>query len=133
MRTRSLVLTLCLTMVIVTGCAQSLPSASPASGAPKAVASAGGDPQRGRRLLAEKGCIACHTARGVPEATGSIGPTLTGAASKDRIADAVPNTRENMQRWLMNPPAVKPGTTMPQLGVTEKDAEDLIAFLNTLK
>ncbi|MFN0071361.1 MAG: c-type cytochrome [Chloroflexota bacterium] len=92
-----------------------------------------GDAQQGRKLLIEKGCGACHTARGVPEATGSIGPTLTGMASKPRIADTLPYSPENLKRWIINPPAVKPGTAMPPLGLSDKDADDLVTFLDTLK
>lgn len=114
--------------------------ASPGTSAPAKPASAGapvtvgeGDVAQGRKLLIEKGCGACHTVRGVPEATGSIGPTLTGMASKPRIADAVPNTPENMKRWITNPPSVKPGTAMPGLGLSDKESNDLVAFLETLK
>ena len=102
-------------------------------GADKAASTGTGDPQHGRTLLVEKGCGACHTARGVPEATGSIGPNLTGIASRPRIADTLPNTPENMKRWIINPSVVKPGTMMPPLGLSDKEADDLVSFLETLK
>ena len=106
----------------------------PSSGNTDKPAAAGaGDPQRGRTLLIDKGCGACHTARGVPEATGSIGPNLTGIASRPKIADTLPNTPDNMKRWIMNPSVIKPGTMMPPLGLSDKEADDLVAFLETLK
>lgn len=104
-----------------------------ADGADKATATGAGDPQHGRTLLVEKGCGACHTARGVPEATGSIGPNLNGIASRPRIADTLPNTPENMKLWIINPSVVKPGTMMPPLGLSDKEADDLVSFLETLK
>lgn len=111
------------------------PAAGPAtqsgSGAPVTVGE--GDAQAGRKLLIEKGCGACHTARGVPEATGSIGPALTGLAGRPKIADTLPNTPENMKKWISNPPAVKPGTMMPSLSLSDKESNDLVAFLETLK
>jgi len=115
-------------------------SSPPSSGSQATSAVAGssastssGDAQKGRTLLIEKGCGACHTARGVPEATGSIGPNLTGIASRPRIAETLDNTPENMKRWITNPSAVKPGTMMPPLGLSDTESSDLVAFLETLK
>jgi cytochrome c1 len=34
-----------------------------------------------------------------------------------------------MVRWLRDPAATKPDTTMPSLGLTEEEAQDLAAFL----
>src|SRR5215208_4600977 len=120
--TRGTLITLLLVLMGVTGCASSTaPASSGGSDVPVSVGE--GDPQAGRRLMIEKGCGACHTARGVPEATGSIGPALTGIASRPKIADTLPNTPENMKRWMANPPAVKPGTTMPSLGLSSKEAD----------
>jgi cytochrome c1 len=34
-----------------------------------------------------------------------------------------------MTRWLLNPAAVKPGATMPALGLIEQEARDLTVFL----
>jgi cytochrome c len=45
----------------------------------------------------------------------------------------LPNTPENMFRWLQNPPAVDPLTAMPNLGVTEADARDMAGYLYTLR
>jgi cytochrome c1 len=35
-------------------------------------------------------------------------------------------------RWLQNPQAIDPQSAMPDLGVKEKDARDIAAFLYTL-
>jgi cytochrome c2 len=39
----------------------------------------------------------------------------------------------NLRRWLENPPAVKAGSKMPDLGLSAEEIERLIAFLNTLE
>lgn len=126
-------LALCLTALIALG-ASACGSRAPGGKAdPAAWEQVPGDAQAGRKLFVEKGCGVCHVARGVPEAMGTIGPNLAGSPTKEQIAEVIPNTPDNMKRWLINPPAVKPGTAMPQLGVTDREADDLVAFLATLK
>jgi cytochrome c1 len=38
-----------------------------------------------------------------------------------------------MIKWLRNPPAVDDKTAMPNMGVTEKDARNIAAYLYTLR
>jgi cytochrome c1 len=45
----------------------------------------------------------------------------------------LPNTPENLVRWLRDPQKLNPRTAMPDLGVTERDAQDIAAYLYTLK
>jgi cytochrome c1 len=89
-----------------------------------------GDPENGRRLITAKGCGNCHTVRGVPGATRVVGPNLTNVALRPTLAgEAIPNSPETMVRWIMDPPALKPGTAMPKLGLSEEEARDITAFL----
>jgi cytochrome c len=91
-----------------------------------------GDPGEGRRLIVAKGCAGCHTINGVPGATGVVGPNLTNVTLRPTIAgETIPNSPEMLVQWLLDPPAVKPGTTMPKLGLTEQEARDLVAFLES--
>jgi cytochrome c oxidase subunit 2 len=80
------------------------------------------------------GCGACHVVRGVSEA-GSVGPDLTHFGSRRTIgAGTLPNTPDDLQRWLADAPGVKPGIHMPPfatLGDEELDA--LVAFLGGLR
>ena len=95
-----------------------------------------GDPNNGKELFAAKGCIACHVAPGVPGATGTIGPNLRGIgdpSKRPELAGNVPNTADNLRRWIRDPAAVKPGTMMPNLNLTEKETDDLLALLATLR
>ena len=91
-----------------------------------------GDPAVGERLIQEKGCGGCHTLSGVPGATGVAGPNLTNIALRPTLAgETLPNSPEVLQRWLLDPSALKPGTSMPKLGLTPQDARDLVAFLES--
>ena len=72
----------------------------------------------------------------MPEAGGTIGPHLRGIGNPEgqpKIGAVADNTPENMRRWLLNPQQVKPGTSMPSLGLSESEAESIAAFLETLK
>lgn len=86
----------------------------------------------GRRLVGQKGCTGCHVIPGAGGG-GSIGPSLAGFASKPTIADGIPNTRENLTQWIVDPASLKPGTTMPGLRLSPAEANAIVAFLETLK
>jgi mono/diheme cytochrome c family protein len=90
------------------------------------------DARRGLRTLRQYGCQGCHR---IPDVTGPdvhVGPSLHGFTRRPLIASALPNTRDNVVRWLMDPKSVRPRTLMPDLGVTEQHAQDIHAYLATL-
>jgi mono/diheme cytochrome c family protein len=89
----------------------------------------GADADRGRRLIAERGCTACHTVPGVSGPASRVGPPLGDMARQAYIAGLLPNTPQNMVRWLMDPPAINPRTAMPDTGLREADAEAIAAYL----
>jgi cytochrome c2 len=83
-------------------------------------------------IMRQHGCPGCHVIPGIPEAVGTIGPTLEGLGSKARIVGGtLRNSPENLRRWLRNPKAVRM-TMMPNLGLTEPEIDVLIKFLQTL-
>ena len=90
------------------------------------------DVQRGRTALSQYACSACHTIPGVTSSSPQVGPPLAGMARRGVIAGRLPNTRENMVTWLRAPQKVDPHTAMPDLRVTEADAHDIAAYLETL-
>lgn len=92
----------------------------------------GGDVERGAEALRSYGCGACHTIPGIAGANALVGPPLTDWSKRHYIAGTLPNTPENMLRWLQSPQAIRPGTAMPTLGVTEEDARDISAYLYSL-
>lgn len=86
----------------------------------------------GRRLVSQKGCTGCHVIPGAGGG-GSIGPSLAGFASKPTIVGEIPNTRENLAQWIVDPASLKPGTSMPALRLSPKETDAIVAFLQTLK
>lgn len=89
--------------------------------------------EEGQALLMSKGCIACHRIDGTP-AAGVLGPDLSHVGSRRTIAAGIlENNRENMIRWLRDPKAVKPGTTMPTLDLTDEELRTLADYLGSLE
>jgi cytochrome c len=91
-----------------------------------------GNPGRGARLIGQYGCGSCHTVPGVRGADGLVGPPLTKFGSRSYIGGELPNNGDNLRRWIRDPQAVEPGTAMPDLSVTDADAQDIAAYLFTL-
>jgi cytochrome c oxidase subunit 2 len=94
----------------------------------------------GKRLLNEKGCIACHTMDGTP----SVGPTFKGAFGKKVQVMAGGKEREILidekyiHKSILEPQAEVlkgfPDVMPPQEGqVTDADIEAIIAYLKELK
>jgi mono/diheme cytochrome c family protein len=92
----------------------------------------GGDSDRGRYVLLQYGCITCHDIPGVVGAAIPVGPPLAGMGLRSFIGGVMPNTQENMVRWLLAPQQYVPDGAMPNLGVSERDARDMAAFLGSL-
>lgn len=87
----------------------------------------------GQQEFTTGACIGCHAVRGTI-AAARVGPELTHVGSRTTIASGImDNTPENMARWLRNPPAVKPGSKMPDLNLTEDQIQRLVAYLESLK
>ena len=93
----------------------------------------GANPHRGRALIVHYGCGACHVVPGIYTARGVVGPPLYFFGRRTMIAGELPNSTENLIRWLRNPPAIEPGTSMPNLGLNEKQARDIAAYLESLQ
>lgn len=89
----------------------------------------GGDPVRGQAIIRPYGCNTCHTIPGVPGADGLVGPPLTHVAERSYLGGSLPNTPQNLARWIEHPRAVNPHSAMPELGVTDRDARDMAAYL----
>jgi cytochrome c oxidase subunit II len=92
-----------------------------------------GEAATGQQLFMTGVCSGCHTIRGT-NAAGKVGPDLTHLASRKIFSGGVlENTPENLRTWLANPPAVKPGTIMPNLNLGSEEITSLIAYLEELK
>jgi cytochrome c2 len=107
----------------------SAPAAPAAAGAAKTseapaaekVAAAPG--LNGADLFGSKTCGACHVLTGVPGAVGPVGPKLDGIGKTRDVAW--------LTAWLKDPAAVKAGTTMPNLGLTDAEAKAIAEFIVT--
>ena len=92
-----------------------------------------GNADHGKELIAQYGCTACHQIPGIKGPRGMVGPSLEHVASRTYVAGKFQNSPATMTKWLQNPQAMDPNNAMPNLGVTPKDAEDITAYLYTLK
>jgi len=101
-------------------------------GAVVAVADKPGDPEAGRRAMGQYLCATCHQIPGVVGANKHVGPPLNGMATRRYIGGVIPNTPDMMVRWLQDPKQFDPLSAMPALGITDKDARDMAAYLYTL-
>jgi cytochrome c len=93
----------------------------------------GGDAARGKQLITQYRCGSCHWIPGIASAQGLVGPPLMMFARRTFIAGELPNTPENLEKWIENPPSVEPHTAMPNLGVGDEQARDIAAYLYTLR
>jgi cytochrome c2 len=85
--------------------------------------------QRGEDALGAYGCVHCHTIPGVHGADATVGPPLDDWADRAYVAGTLPNTPRNLVQWITAPQSVVPGNAMPDLGVPERTARDIAAYL----
>ena len=100
---------------------------------PDTLQPAPGDPDRGRFVILQYGCVVCHDIPGVVGAAIPVGPPLAKMGMRSFIGGRLANTSENMVRWLRDPQQFVPDGAMPNLGVSERDARDITAYLESLK
>lgn len=89
--------------------------------------------EAGRILVQEYGCTSCHQIPGVEAPEGRVGPPLGDFAERSVIAGQLPHSRENAVLWITSPKVVEPETLMPDLDVTEEEAEAILAYLYSLE
>jgi cytochrome c oxidase subunit 2 len=84
------------------------------------------------KLYADNACGGCHTIQGV--SSGTVAPNLTHIGSRTTIGSGVlPNSPENMARWMQDPQAYKPGSLMPNFRFSPEQARAMAAMLEDLK
>ena len=109
-------------MPMLMGC---MPAAQPQQAA--------GDADRGQQLMSQYHCGECHEVPGVESARGTRAVTLEAFGRRSYIAGRVPNRPELLVRWIAEPASLVPGTTMPAMGVSGRDAQDIAAYLESLR
>jgi len=115
---------LALTVMVAAGCDS---DAAPAS------TDDTGNIERGRRLLDQFQCGACHTIPGVPLARGIDGPPLDQFGRRSYIAGKIPNTEALLAKWIADPHSMISTTTMPSMGASEEEARHMAAYLRSLQ
>lgn len=78
-----------------------------------------GDPEIGKRLVEELGCLGCHTVGSL--AANDFGPELTGLGSKVKP--------DWLFTWLKDPQHYAAGTRMPNLRLSDEEAAHITSFL----
>jgi cytochrome c oxidase subunit 2 len=87
----------------------------------------------GQLVFEQQACINCHTVAGTV-ANGRYGPDLTHLMSRETLAaGAMPNTPENLKKWIDDPNTFKPGCLMPAMHLTDRQDAQITAYLLTLK
>jgi cytochrome c oxidase subunit 2 len=93
----------------------------------------GEDAAAGQRVFASTACVNCHTISRT-SASGRFGPDLTHLMSRSTIAaGAASNTPEMLRLWIKTPDAIKPGSKMPAMGLSDSDADAVVKYLETLR
>ena len=91
-----------------------------------------GDAERGVAAMQQYACTTCHTIPGMVGAAAHVGPPLAGIGDRKYLGGRLPNSPENMVKWIRHPREISPQSLMPDLGVTEEHARDMAAYLLTL-
>ena len=89
--------------------------------------------QAGQYVFEHQACISCHTVAGTV-ATGRYGPDLTHMMSRDTIAaGATLNNKDELLKWVTDPSQIKPGSLMPAMHLSDRENQQITAYLLTLK
>jgi len=87
----------------------------------------------GKAVYEANACVNCHRVQGTPS-KGAFGPDLTHVASRDTIASgAIPNTPENLKKWIADPNEMKPGALMPAMRLNDHDLDAVTKYMTTLR
>jgi cytochrome c oxidase subunit 2 len=91
------------------------------------------DASEGQRIFETTACINCHSVAGTV-ANGRFGPDLTHLMSRETIAaGAAANTHDNLRLWIRKPDAIKPGSLMPAMELSDRELDAVTAYLETLR
>lgn len=85
--------------------------------------------ERAQIMLRQYACDNCHIIDGMVGPLTHIGPSLENWRERGYIAGILPNTHENLVRWIVDPQVVSPHTLMPDLDVIEPHARHMARYL----
>jgi len=87
----------------------------------------------GKKAFLANSCVNCHRVRGSP-AQGTYAPDLTHLMSRETLASGIiKNDAENLRQWIGGPQKIKPGCLMPGFGLSARELELVVRYLQTLR
>jgi cytochrome c len=89
----------------------------------------GGDPSAAPRVIRRYGCAGCHTISGIPGGDGQVGGSLANIKHRLYVGGVLPNSPDNLIRWIVSPQVFSPRSAMPATGISEAEARDVAAYL----
>jgi mono/diheme cytochrome c family protein len=90
------------------------------------------DPVAAGKLIVTQGaCASCHAVAGTA-AKSAVGPALDGIAAR-KLGGVADFNAANVKKWVANPSALKPGSSMPGYALKESYLDAIAAYLATLK
>jgi cytochrome c oxidase subunit 2 len=88
----------------------------------------------GQKLFLAKGCAGCHSLVALNAPKGMLGPNLANIGARTWIAaGTLPNTDENLARWIRVPQEIKQGVLMPNLGLSEAESQAIATYLRSIR
>jgi cytochrome c oxidase subunit II len=89
--------------------------------------------EEGRKVFFSNSCVSCHAIRGT-SAKGVFGPDLTHLMSRQTLASgAAPNSHDTLRAWIRDPQQLKVGCLMPNMQINDKEVDQIVAYLETLR
>lgn len=85
--------------------------------------------ERTHIMFRQYACDNCHIIGGMVGPKTHVGPSLENWRDRKYIAGVLPNTRQNLVRWIVDPQAISPHTLMPDLDVIEPHAQHMARYL----
>jgi cytochrome c oxidase subunit II len=90
--------------------------------------------QAGKQAFARNTCVSCHQIGTDTGAPSKFGPDLTHLMSRQTFAaGAAPLNAETLRSWVRDPQVLKPGCLMPNMGMSDQEVDQIVAYLLTLK
>lgn len=87
--------------------------------------------ERTQIMFRQYACDNCHIIGGMVGPKTHVGPSLENWRERKYIGGILPNTHDNLVRWIVAPQSISPHTLMPDLEVIEPHAEQMARYLMT--
>ena len=93
-----------------------------------------GDRGRGDRDLGGRGAVAAaHRAEARRAVDGEHLLSMGRQTAVPLGSGVVPNTPDNLSRWVADPATIKPGVRMPAMDLDREQLDEVVRYLETLR